>query len=147
MCWADLNLNTSLFRHPSLNLIENQHIDSPHHKSIHNNGSSIKESLTVRSVQRFKVANSMVVKTTLKKPLPNITNSTNLFGPFSIPKIEEEWEHNWDQNKFECIHDGKRKDGDRKGSRKSLNPETYLFLKLAVDAVREVNQLTEKNGL
>lgn len=67
---------------------------------------------------------------------------------FIIQKIKEAWRARWEKYKYESIKEGDWADGvGGKGSGKLKNPGKRFFLRLAADAVREVNGQRDKNGV
>jgi DDE superfamily endonuclease len=81
---------------------------------------------------------------------PNATHLCQPADSFVISKIKDAWTKRWELHKMKMIHDGIwatniRKDGASSG--KILNPGKEFFLRLAADAVRDVNELRDENGL
>ena len=80
-------------------------------------------------------------------------NATDLCQPadsFVISKIKEEWTRLWDLKKMTLKRDSqwqstRRADGSWSG--KLQNPGKRFFLNLAAESVRNVNNMSDKNGL
>lgn len=73
----------------------------------------------------------------------NSAHSIQPCDSFVIQNIESAWCTRWERFKMEMIMQGKWMNG----SGKLMNPGKYFFLKLASDAIRDVNGQQDSNGL
>lgn len=88
------------------------------------------------------------IRTTLRKLPPNATHLVQPADSFVIQKIKDAWRKRWDEFKYECIQRGDWQDSENgNGSGKLKNPGKLFFLRLARDAVRDVNLERDKNGM
>jgi DDE superfamily endonuclease len=81
---------------------------------------------------------------------PNATHLCQPADSFVIFKIKDAWTKRWELHKKKMIHDGNWansiwKDGAWSG--KIMNPGKELFLRLASDAVHDVNAMRDENCL
>lgn len=101
--------------------------------SSHNNNTHVRRQL-------------QAIRTTMQKIPPNATHLLQPADSFIIQKIKDAWRSRWEDYKYECIKDGNWVDGIN-SSGKLPNPGKGFFLRLAADAVREVNAQRDKNGV
>lgn len=88
------------------------------------------------------------IRTTLQKFPPNATHLIQPADSFIIQKIKEAWRKLWDEYKYRCIKAGEWMDSaNGKSSGKIRNPGKTFFLRLASEAVRQVNAMRDKNGV
>lgn len=82
-----------------------------------------------------------------------VANATDLYQPadsFVISKIKDAWKRRWEAFKLEMMDSGawcNDSGNGKKWSGKLKNPGKSFFLKLAADAVREVNSERDADGL
>lgn len=74
---------------------------------------------------------------------PNATHLVQPADSFVIQKIKQAWSTRWEAHKMSLIQSNEWKDG----SGKLKNPGKRFFLKLAAQAVRDVNMQKDENGL
>ena len=82
--------------------------------------------------------------------LPNTTHYRHPDDSFVISKIKYEWIHIWDNYKFQSIKVGSylvELRGNTVGSGAIRNLGKQLFLKMAAESVRPVNQQFNSNGM
>jgi hypothetical protein len=81
---------------------------------------------------------------------PCSTDLCQTADSFVISKIKDAWTSRWEQKKMELIDENAWSNASRKGSAgsgKLRNPGKKFFLRLAADAVRDVNLQRDSNGL
>ena len=77
-------------------------------------------------------------------------NATDLIQPadsFVISKLKDAWRKRWDEYKVGMMNRGEWMGIGAGSSGKLKNPGKTFFLKLAADAVRDINAQQDKNGL
>lgn len=88
------------------------------------------------------------IRTTLRKLPPNATDLVQPADSLIIQKIKDVWRERWDRYKYDCIKNGSWKDGiEGSGSGRLLNPGKRIFFKLAADAVKDVDNQRDDNGI
>lgn len=83
------------------------------------------------------------IRTTFRYFPPNSTHLIQPCDSFIIQKIKRAWTTRWEKFKMDMIREGKWKDN----SGKLFNPGKLFFLRLAADAVRDVNRQRDSDGL
>lgn len=83
----------------------------------------------------------------MRKLPPNATELVQPADSFVISKIKDAWRRRWDHYKAELITRGEWMNGEDGKSGRLKNPGKAFFLRLAADAVREVNNQRDKNGV
>lgn len=86
---------------------------------------------------------SSSINTEIRQFPPNCTHLIQPCDSFVIQKIKSAWTRKWELHKLGLIKEGKWKDG----SGKLFNPGKRFFLKLAAEAVMEVNKQRDAEGI
>lgn len=87
------------------------------------------------------------IKTELRKVPPNATDLVQPTDSFVISKLKDAWRREWDNYKAGEIVRGSWMGSGPGASGKLKNQGKGFFLKLAANAVREVNIQRDKNGV
>lgn len=87
------------------------------------------------------------IRTGLRKFPVNATDMVQPADSFVIAKIKDAWRRQWDLKKAEMMGNGAWMGSGYGQSGKLKNPGKVFFLHVTANAVREVNQQRDRNGL